>query len=78
MMKKKSLYTTVRQEVLKLDTPFCIMNILVYFEEKDITNTNLILNVLSDMYNEGIIEYVDVEHSDDPYAATSAFRVVKS
>ena len=73
---EKSVRLKVRKAIIEMDKPFCIMNLLVFFEDKGITDTDLILSVLSDLYDEGIICYDEVEGTvDDPLASKWAFRV---
>ena len=50
----------IRQGILDYKKPFCITNLYIYFERLGITDKNSILNVLDEMFDEGIIIYDEI------------------
>lgn len=69
----------IRKAILEMDKPFCITDLLIRLKNQGITNKGLILRVLDEMYNEGLIKYERVSgFIDDPDSEQRtewAFRV---
>ena len=47
----------VRRIILELDKPFCISDLLLIMKEKGIVDSTLVMQVLNELYEEGLVEY---------------------
>ena len=47
----------IRGIILRMEKPFCISDLIARMEQKGINDRKLILQVLDEMYEEGVIEY---------------------
>ena len=53
----KNVCTKIRQTILSMEKPFCIADLFVVLNSEGITNRDLILEVLDELYERGLIEY---------------------
>lgn len=74
VMRKK-----VREVIIKMQKPFCIENLLIRLERQKINDLDVILSVLDEMFEEGLILYDEVDNLvNEPtgsYSKTWAFVV---
>lgn len=49
--------TKIRQIILSMEKPFCIADLFDVLTEQEIENRDLILQILDELYNEGLIDY---------------------
>lgn len=76
MLEEEQIRMRIREVIIGMDKPFCIINLLIRLAEENITDRNTILSVLDELYDEGVVIYDKVEGSvDDPNAPKWAFRV---
>ena len=47
----------IRKEILEQVTPFCISDLYDRLEQKELYNKRLIMIVLNELYDEGLVEY---------------------
>lgn len=64
----------IRREILAMDKPFCLTDLYSRLERKGITDRGLILRILDELYDEGLIEYDKIEGIVDE-ADSWAFRI---
>lgn len=64
--------TVIRQFILEMDTPFCLSDLFVRLRKKGVSDRELTLQVLDELYDDGLIEYVKVETDN---GVIGAFRV---
>lgn len=67
----------VRKAIFQMNKPFCLIDLYVYLKYKEnITDRELILNVLEEMCEEGLVIYDEIkEQVKDPNSSRWAFRV---
>lgn len=66
-MRMKSDCTRIRRTILSMKKPFCIADLFVVLNLEGITDRDLILEVLDELYERGLIEYRRREGAvDDP------------
>lgn len=53
----KDTYTTIRQTILAMEKPFCIADLFIALDSRGVDDRNLILEVLDELYERGLIEY---------------------
>lgn len=53
----ESICTKIRQIILAMEKPFCITDLFVTLSLEGITDRDLILEILDELYERGIIEY---------------------
>ena len=75
-MSEELMRFRIREIILGMEKPFCIVNLLIRLEKENITDRRLILSVLDELFEEGMILYDEVEGSvEDPHASKWAFVV---
>ena len=57
------LYSKIRRMILDYDKPFYLSEITSYFKNANIDNSELVYDVLNDLYDEGLIEHRFTENS---------------
>ena len=63
--KNKNSYRNVLAAILKQKEPFCLTDIAIRLKNNDgITDEGLVLKVLNDMYEEGLVGYEKVTTED--------------
>ena len=66
----------VRAIIVSMEKPFCIINLLMRLKKEGITDQRLILSVLDELYDEGVVIYTELDGVvDDPKTPRWAFRV---
>lgn len=50
-------HTKIRQIILSMKKPFCIADLFVVLDSEGISDRDLILEVLDELYARGLIEY---------------------
>ncbi len=55
----------VRKAILSQTTPFCITDLICRLNQKGLKNTGIILNVLDELFNVGIVKYDKVATRSD-------------
>ena len=67
----------IRYTILKMEKPFCISDLFYRLEGNGFFDRELILQVLDELYDEGMIDYCRMSGVvDDPNVASKwAFRV---
>lgn len=53
----KSVCTKIRQTILAMEKPFCITDLFIALDSEGITDRDLILEILDELYERGVIEY---------------------
>lgn len=53
----ENVRTEIRQTILAMEKPFCITDLFAALNSVGITNRDLILEILDDLYERGLIEY---------------------
>ena len=75
-MLNSDLRRTIREKILEMDKPFCLVDLLMQLKEDNITDRRVIVSVLNEMYEDGVIYYDEVEGTvDDPKASKWVFYV---
>ena len=77
-MAQDSIRVKIRTAILGMEKPFCITDLFLRFEKQGITDREIILSVLDELYDEGFIEYDRVSGTvDDPdnNASSWAFKI---
>lgn len=75
-MVEEEIRMRVRALIISMKKPFCVVNLLIRLEKEGITDQRLILSVLNELYDEGVIIYTEVDGVvDDPNAPKWAFMV---
>ena len=69
--------TQIRYTILKMKKPFCISDLFFRLEKNGFTDRELIIQVLDELYDEGLIDYCKLTGTvDDPDSSSGwAFRV---
>ncbi len=49
--------TKIRQIILSLEKPFCIADLFDVLTEQEIKDRDLILQILDELYDEGLVDY---------------------
>lgn len=49
--------SVIRQTILALEKPFCISDLFIMLGSKDIKERDLILEVLDELYDRGLVDY---------------------
>jgi hypothetical protein len=55
----------IRKAILEMDKPFCLIDLYRRLEKIGVTDRGLILRVLDELYEEGLIEYDKIEQTVD-------------
>lgn len=53
----KNVCMKIQQTILAMEKPFCITDLFVVLDSEGITDRDLILEILDELYERGIIEY---------------------
>ena len=76
-MAQDTVRVKVRMAILGMDKPFCITDLFLRLEEHGITDREIILSVLDELYDEGFINYDRVNGTvdDTNNNASWAFKI---
>ena len=75
-MNDNNIWMKIRAIIVSMEKPFCILNLFIRLEKEGITDQKLILCVLDELYEEGVVVYTEVDGIiDDPQAPKWAYKV---
>lgn len=49
--------TAIREAILRMDKPFCVSDLIARLHKEGISDTAFIIQVLNELYSEGLVEY---------------------
>lgn len=52
----------IREIILNMDKPFCIINLLIRTSNEGFTDRNEVLCVLDELFDEGVVVFENIEH----------------
>ena len=65
----------IRFSIMKMEKPFCISDLFYRLERNGITDRELIIQVLDELYDEGLIDYCKLRGFVDGSSSEWAFHV---
>lgn len=65
----------LRNAILDMETPFCLTDLYYHMEKKGFTDRKMILQVLDELYDDGLIVYDRVKETVDAPDMMWAFCV---
>lgn len=61
-MNEEQRMMRIREIILNMDKPFCIINLLIKTSNEGLTDRKEVLSVLDELYDEGVVVFENVEH----------------
>lgn len=56
-MNTQSARSAIRKAIIEMEKPFCVADLLSRLKKQGIENKGLILEILNEMFDEGLIKY---------------------